>query len=196
MKYECEAFDCAGGLPEHGLLLLRHGPRAGGQFPQAHVPLSQDGEKFVHGVGKRWKSDEKPSRLYSSPLQRCIHTAETLSSSCDWDVEVMESTLLGGHGAFVIDSKALGTQLTKLSEQDGRALFIAHMRGEDVDGMRPVEQGSRMILEALCPKNDFELHIAISHETVIAAVGAYLGGDPSDWPNPMCGIHVRACDAS
>ena len=70
------------------------------------------------------------------------------------------------------------------------------MRGEDVDGMRSVEEGSRMILRGLYPMKNSQLNIAVSHETVIAAVWAYLGGDPSEWPDPMCGIHVRACDAS
>ncbi len=190
MEFSFKLFSPSHQLPDVGLLILRHGPRSGGKFPSEDVPLSPEGAESVRESALKWKNFPGPDGLLSSPLERCRETAEILNTVCDWDREIVESRLLGGHGAFVIDSRALGSQLSMLSDSKGRDLFISHMKGENVAGMRPLAEGSRLILDELYPASNTELVIAISHETIIAAVGAYLGDDPTNWPEPMCGLHV------
>ena len=46
-------------------------------------------------------------------------------------------------------------------------------------------EGSKLILDELYPASKTELVIAISHETIIVTLSAYLGDDPTKWPEPM-----------
>jgi broad specificity phosphatase PhoE len=69
------------------------------------------------------------------------------------------------------------------------------MKGEKIDGMRSLREGSEMILDTLYPSSNNEFTLAVSHETIITALGAYLGGNPHEWPDPLCGIHVTKGDA-
>ena len=196
MEFSFKRFSPSCQLPDVGLLILRHGPRSGGKFPRESEPLSTEGAESVTQLALKWKNSSRPNRLLSSPLERCLETAEILNTVCDWNQRIVESRLLGGHGAFVVDSRALGSQLSRLSDGEGRNLFISHMRGEDVAGMRDLAEGSKLILDELYPASKAELVIAISHETIIAALGAYLGDDPTKWPEPMSGVHVVRKDES
>ena len=195
MDYISESFRSSMKLPKNGLLLLRHGTIMDHVFPRIEEPLSTDGEKLVRRIAEQWNSSESPSSLFSSPLQRCVQTAEILSQRSNWFQTVTQSNLLGGHGAYVTDSKILGSQLSKLSESGRRNLFISHMKGEKIDGMRSLREGSEMILDTLYPSSNNEFTLAVSHETIITALGAYLGGNPHEWPDPLCGIHVTKGDA-
>ena len=190
MEYSFKRFSSSCKLPDVGLLIIRHGPRSGGKFPREGEPLSTEGAESVRQLALKWENSPRPNHLISSPLERCLETAEILNTACGWNQRIVESRLLGGHGAFVVDSRALGSQLSKLSDSEGRNLFISHMRGENVAGMRNLAEGSRLILDELYPASKTELVVAISHETIIAALGAYLGDDPTKWPEPMSGVHV------
>tara|TARA_A100001037_G_scaffold171880_1_gene154429 strand:- start:1916 stop:2599 length:684 start_codon:yes stop_codon:yes gene_type:complete len=195
MDYVSKSFQSSIRLPNNGLLLLRHGPIIDHVFPRIEEPLSTDGEKLVRRIAEQWNSSEPPSSLVSSPLKRCVQTAEILNQQSNWFQTLTQSKLLGGHGAYVIDSKILGSQLSKLSERGRRNLFISHMKGEKVDGMRSLMEGSEKILDTLYPSSNKNFTLAVSHETIIAALGAYLGGNPHEWPDHLCGIHVTKGDA-
>ncbi len=74
------------------LILIRHGlpeKRINDDGSPADPPLSQSGLQQADKMGA-WLKDRKIDRLYSSPMQRAMQTAEPLSAQKDLPIEIHE----------------------------------------------------------------------------------------------------------
>jgi len=74
------------------LILIRHGlpeKRINDDGSPADPPLSQSGLQQADKMGA-WLKDRKIDRLYSSPMQRAMQTAEPLSAQKNLPIEIHE----------------------------------------------------------------------------------------------------------
>ena len=58
------------GFPTEGILMLRHGPRGGGDLPSMDEPLTDDGIEATKCVGRRWVIGW--NRLLFQVRDRCL----------------------------------------------------------------------------------------------------------------------------
>ena len=174
-------------IPDSGILLIRHGPRHGGSFPSHNVLLTNEGRDDCLMFGRRWDSII-PTKIYSSQVQRCVDTGELISIGAKWGVQVEKCPLLGDLGPFVIDQQKLH-EMVEIEHDWG--FLKRHINGENVPGMRDRDKGCEMLITELSSTVDeSDFILAVSHDSIIAAVLAYGGRNPDPWPQPLCGASL------
>mgnify|MGYP001457919984 CR=1 FL=1 len=165
------------GLPTEGILMLRHGPRGGGDLPSMGEPLTDDGIEATKCVGRRWVNRMEPV-VVSSPVERCLHTSQLLVEAAGWDIEILETKILGDPGPFVVDSDLLSSH-----HEDIFVSLEAHIDGASIPGMLDRDAGvERMISELLDLKGTSDVLVACTHDSIIAAVAATYGIKGDHWP--------------
>ena len=114
-----------------------------------------------------------------------MDTGLLIRDAAGWGVEVVEFPLLGNPGPFVIDPESI-IQTTK---KDGNWNFLyRHIEGEEVSGMLHRDVGSRRVITEMGKLvTDKSVLLAISHDSIIAALLAHGGSNPNPWPDPLCG---------
>ena len=158
------------GLPTEGILMLRHGPRGGGDLPSMDEPLTDDGIEAAKCVGRRWMNQTEPI-FVSSPVNRCLHTSQLLAEAAGWDIEILETEILGDPGPFVVDSKLLRSH-----DEDILCSLKAHINGNQIPGMLGRDVGvERMMLERLKLKGSSKALIACTHDRMLSAVSDSYG---------------------
>ncbi len=137
----------------------------------------------------------------SSPIQRCVDTAALMISGADaiseenntHHIEIVEQGLLVEPGSFVLDIKKAAPYFKK----QGALGFINSFVQNALPGMKHPISGVVDVLELIYkthPANDNGLSLAVSHDTIIAAIIAVISGrnqiDQADWPQMMEGLFV------
>jgi broad specificity phosphatase PhoE len=86
------------------ILLIRHGHVEGikperfrGRQP---LPLTERGRAEAQAVAKRVAGSWRPSRIYTSPLGRCIETGAAIAAACGASTEVCEDLTDIDYGAW------------------------------------------------------------------------------------------------
>jgi broad specificity phosphatase PhoE len=90
-------------------LLIRHGDRD--KIPEGsfgnEILLNEKGEsnslKFGEGL-----NGLKLNKILTSPVKRCIQTAELIAKGYGKEIEIIETKALGGPGLHIIDEKIAG----------------------------------------------------------------------------------------
>jgi len=174
------------GLPTQGVLMLRHGPRMGGDLPSMEEPLTDDGIEVTKCVGRRWFNQAEPV-VVSSPVHRCIHTCQLLVEAAGWDVDIIETKILGDPGPFVVDSDLLSSH-----DEDILVSLKAHINGASIPGMLDRDTGvEKMMSELLDLKGTSDVLVACTHDSIIAAVAASYGIKGEHWPFYLEGYFLR-----
>lgn len=77
------------------ILLIRHGHVEGiepGRFRGRHnIPLSEQGLAQAQAVARRIAARWHPAIVYTSPLQRCPHTAREIAARCGAGIETLDA---------------------------------------------------------------------------------------------------------
>jgi len=190
-EYKITRWDVNDKIPKKGILLIRHGPREGGSFPSRTTSLSEDGRLTGLNFGKQWDGPE-PNCIVVSPVPRCCETGELIKKGANWEINVYESNMLGDHGPFVVDLELLEKTMKSSNCKDLMYYLRHHIDGYDVPGMLHRDLGSKKLLSDLTHFNGREgLTLAISHDSIIAAILASDGNDAEPWPEPLCGAVIR-----
>lgn len=79
------------------ILLVRHG-HVEGIKPErfrgrADLPLTEIGQSEAIAVAKRIARLWQPNKIYASPLQRCLATAEAISKACDLEITKLRNLI-------------------------------------------------------------------------------------------------------
>ena len=138
----------------------------------------------------------------SSPIQRCIDTAALMIEGADQvkqsqhnthHIEIVEQGLLVEPGSFVLDIK----QAAPYFKQQGALGFINSFVNNALPGMKHPIHGVADVLELIYnthPQTAQGLSLAVSHDTIIAAIIAVISGHKQiaqeDWPAMMEGLFV------
>lgn len=146
-------------------------------------------------------TDRSIQHCISSPIQRCVDTAALIIQGADSNtsaqnthhIEIVEQGLLVEPGSFVLDIKQAGPYFRK----QGALGFINSFVNNALPGMKHPIPGVVDVLELIYnahPQNQFGLSLAVSHDTILAAIIAVISGHKSisqeDWPKMMEGLFV------
>jgi len=188
MNYTITRWSYGDSIPINGILLIRHGPREGGGNPSHEAELTQEGKRKCREFGYNW-TGQPPSRILVSSVPRCVDTGLLIRDAAGWSVELVEYSLLGNPGPFVIDPESV-IQTTK---DDGNWCFLdRHIAGEYVPGMLHRDVGYRRMISDLGKHvNQGSVLLGTSHDSIIAALLAHGGLNPNPWPEPLCGARVK-----
>lgn len=180
-------------LPDHlpVALLTRHSIREESHgFATYEVPLTPEGVELAQAWGKHLP---RPlSRLYSSPVGRCVATAEAIALGAGVQLEVASCPTLVEPGSYVQDIKQVGGLFFKLGPL---GFANKHLRNE-VRGVLSPQQGALQMLQHLRDGvgEPGTLSVHVTHDTILAAFIYFLRGqrelDQSHWPWMMEGAFL------
>ncbi len=168
-------------------LVLRHGQR-GHVAPDDHgndVPLTRRGAASARRLGAGLASFPLVA-MKTSPLARCVQTAEALIAGAGWNAAPVPDQRLGDPGAFVIEPSLAGP----LFLDPGPAGVVGrHLSNiEPLPGMRPTSDGVALLLDLITPGNGAGpgISVFVTHDVVLATLVGSLYGLNADgfaWPD-------------
>ena len=145
-------------------------------------------------------SQRQIQHCISSPIQRCVDTAALMIEGADsvdigntHKIEIIEQGLLVEPGSFVLDIQKAGPYF----KRQGALGFINSFVNNALPGMKHPISGVVDVLELIYnthPRHSYGLSLAVSHDTIIAAILAVMTGrnevTSEDWPQMMEGLFV------
>lgn len=173
-------------------LVLRHGERdyvEPGDYGN-DVPLTRRGTASARRLGERLASFS-PVAVKTSPLARCVQTAEALVAGASWNAAPASDQRLGDPGAFVTEPGLAGPVFLDLGT---RGVVQRHLSGaEPLPGLRPTSNGVALLLDLITPANVTGpgISIFVTHDVVLATlVGSLyeLNADGFAWPDYLDGL--------
>lgn len=206
-------------LPEQDtsvMLFTRHSIRelvSGQGLAGYDLQLTSEGRElaFVWGEYLSHNSGRLIENCMSSPIQRCVETAELMLAGVypvqnenSPQIEIMPQALLVEPGSFVVDIQTAAPYFRK----QGAVSFINSFVQNALPGMKPPINGVLDVLELLyhshlvqngVQNNQRTLNLAVSHDTILAAFIAVISGhfqvEQKDWPEMMEGLFLWFDDA-
>ena len=178
-------------------VLLRHsvrGPLPRGDAGNA-VPLTREGVRLARRLGA--VLGDRLHTLHTSPLPRCVQTAEALRSGAEVDVPIVSDRLLGDPGVYVVDARRAWSNWGTLGHE---AVVQSLVSGRPaLPGMAdPGPAARRLVRHMLAAAGGRRgLHLFITHDFVITVTVARLLGKPlgrADWPWYLEGAFFRQTD--
>lgn len=168
-----------------------------------NLQLTEQGRDLAEAWGGYLigNTDRVIQHCISSPIQRCVDTAALMIQGADGitlepnthHIEIVEQGLLVEPGSFVLDIKQAGPYFQK----QGALGFINSFVNNALPGMKHPIHGVVDVLELIYnthPTNQYGLSLAVSHDTILAAIIAVISGrnevTQSDWPDMMEGLFV------
>lgn len=187
-------------------LFTRHSIReevAGQGLAGYDLQLTHQGRDLAEAWGSYLISntDRTIQHCISSPIQRCVDTAALMIQGADetavalntHNINIIEQGLLVEPGSFVLDIKQAGPYF----REQGALGFINSFVNNALPGMKHPIRGVVDVLELIYkthPNNQYGLSLAVSHDTIIAAIVAVIAGRSKitreDWPKMMEGLFV------
>lgn len=163
-------------------------------FADYRLPLTEEGIRIAEEWGM--ELGRPIEAFWSSPVERCVHTAEALRRGgarvglVEDDIEVRTTRQLVEPGCFVQDIGAVGPAFLRM----GAVGFINHHLRESMDGLLTPLEGRDRLLEYLRGREPSpgSLSVHVTHDTILIAFLAALSGmqeirEP-DWPWMMEGL--------
>ncbi len=167
-------------------LLIRHAERhsiAGHGFG-LDVELTDAGRAAARVLGADLSAMPwNPVRV--SPLLRCRQTAVELWVGCGRSTAEAEGSVISDPllaAAYVDDPEAVQRSFAATRPED---VILAHLRGETIDGLRSIAEGSELLLAGLLPHLEpSTLTIFVTHDALVLPLQCHYGSrKPSaeDW---------------
>ena len=187
-------------LPDNKRLILftRHSlrERSGGNgFAGYQLPLTVKGRVLAKSWGQ-WLSSHLPYSLdvdsLSSPIGRCIDTAQLMQEGAGLQRPITEQPLLVEPGSLVTEPELASVVFKEI----GVLNFINRFLQGNLEGTKNTYQGGLDILSLFYqyqPKPG-QLMLAVSHDTLLSAFLAVMLDVPeidwNDWPKMMEGVFL------
>ena len=191
MKAESAATLLSQGRPippqSDAALLLRHAQR------ETIPPNSfgADTQLTTHGVNSaerlgRLLSARQPGLVASSPVRRCLDTAQAISRGAGWPAAITPDWRLGNPGPFVAQPKLAGPLFlqTAIPQLVRRQLLNAH----PPPGMRTIAEGAQILLDFISGQLDSNgrVNLYVTHDAILAPLIGWLFHLPvyrEGWPD-------------
>lgn len=189
-------------------LLLRHSVRD--EIPPGEtgneVPITKAGKDIALKLGQ--KLGARLKSLHSSPLSRCVQTAEALRLGAGVDARIAESRLLGGPGGYVLDGHLAWSNWETLGHEGVMRHLVAEKKA--LPGMAQPDEAARFLVQSMLSSADGApgIHVFVTHDILVTATVARLQGvrhEPADWPlflegalfwRSKLGVHVVYRDSA
>ncbi len=163
---------------ERGALVIRHGPRFGGDVALDSDGLTDAGKEAALNLGKRLPAHME-IRFFSSPIGRCIDTAKMIAEGAGIDAEITISRMLAKPGPYPIDE----AQVEKYCQDETLHRFmIDWVEGRVPDAaIGPLPDGAELLVSHVLGhlrEKDRGLDIHVGHDIFLTPVPIrYLGYD-------------------
>ncbi len=148
-------------------LLIRHGDRdkiLKGTFGD-NVLLNDIGINNSIEFGKSL-SQMKINRILTSPIGRCVQTAEYIKTGYNRDVEIVETLALGAPGLHISDAKLAGEYYLKFGIDKIYKMFL---EGVKIPGVPTDNEFNRLMSDFLITNTyDNGITIFVTHDILIA----------------------------
>jgi len=166
-------------------VLLRHSVR--NRIPAGEVgndvPITDDGERLATKLGEMIGS--RLRSLRTSPVLRCVQTAQCLNHGAGTNYVIRHDELLGEPGVYVTDGKIAWSNW----EQLGHEGVMEHLAtsSDVLPGMASPDAAARRLVRHTLDVMGAEpgLHVFVTHDLVILATVARLLARPlprDEWP--------------
>lgn len=149
-------------------LLLRHSIReefAAGDLGN-NIPITVDGKNLAFELGRYL--GKRLRTLHSSPLLRCIQTAEALREGAGVDADIPGNRLLGDPGVFVVNAALAWGNWEALGNEG----VMRHLATEDyaLPGMADPEKASQKLVRYMLSSMSGVpgIHIFVTHDVILA----------------------------
>ena len=172
------------GLPV--ALVLRHAEReeiTPGAFGN-DVSLTRHGRNSARRLGMGL-SPRTAGVVKSSPLPRCMQTADAVIAAAGWKTGAVPAQLLGDPGPFVAEPELAG----RLFLDIGTEAVVRRQLEDDQPprGMRSTSSGVNLLLQELAatPNGPANASVFVTHDAVLAVLAGHLYALPVDgfhWP--------------
>jgi broad specificity phosphatase PhoE len=113
------------------------------------------------------------NRCASSPVHRCVQTAELIAHGNQFRGKVDTSPCLGGSELFNDDEEALMATFDTLTIEE---IIDMQLEGEKVPGMRAMEEALRIFLGHVLSEKDKDFEVFVSHDLFVCQAVHYLTG--------------------
>ena len=107
----------------------------------------------------------------SSPVRRCIQTAELIAAGNRFHGSVDTSPSLGGSSLFIDDDEALEHTLDTCTIEE---IIGRQLEGRKVPGMRDLEEGLRVFMGRVLSDRSREFEVFVSHDLFVCPAVHYL----------------------
>ena len=174
-------------------LLLRHAERD--EIPKGsfgnEVLLNEQGKQNAHRFGESL-AEMKVNKIYTSPIERCIQTAEFITKGYGSSLEIIETTALGAPGLHITDEKVVGNFYLEYGLDEMYNRFI---QGKEIPGMPNVDELNYRIttfIKAHTTHNGRTLFI--THDMLIAFYHFSINRKiytKENWVNYMTGLTFK-----
>ena len=173
-------------------LVLRHAEREAipaGSYGN-DVPLTPCGVASARRLGAGLAS-YRPAAVLTSPVSRCVQTADGIIAGAGWDAAPLHERLLGGPGAFVVEPERFGPLFLEIG---ARGIVERQLSdAEPPPGMRPANAGAQLLLDLATPWPETRggLRLFVTHDIILATlVGSIYGLRVEEfaWPDYLDGL--------
>lgn len=151
------------------ILLIRHAEKS----LTGNQDLTMTGLTDAYLYGQKLKNQGVHfDEIISSPIKRCLQTAEEIIKGLDVNLSIEQSQLLGDPGIFVIDDKKAITVFNELTVQE----VINHqLQKKSLSGFLPIDKACQPLIKEIKKKiNTNKSILYISHDAIIDPFVAYL----------------------
>ncbi len=159
-------------------LLLRHSVRD--RLPPGdagnELPITDIGRRLARELGG--VLGERLRTLHTSPLVRCVQTAEALHEGAAAKCAIATDRLLGDPGVYVIDGDRAWSNWERLGHEGVMRHLVAD--SEPLPGMaRPDEAARSLVHHMLEIAAELEgIHVFVTHDSLVTATAARLLAEP------------------
>ncbi len=119
-------------------LLLRHADRDDipkGSFGN-EILLNEKGKQNAQNFGEKL-AEGKINRIFTSPVGRCVQTAEFITKGYGRSIEIIETTALGAPGLHISDEKIAGEFFLQYGFDE---MYKRFMRDEKIPGIPTITE--------------------------------------------------------
>lgn len=171
--------------PEQSVaVLLRHAEREAipAGSPGNEVPLTAAGMAAARALGRLMGS--RLRTLHSSPVLRCMQTAEAMRAGAAADLAIVPDKHLGDPGVYVLDPHLAWVNWQRLGH-DG---VMRHLSSsvKALPGMaRPDHAASTLAAHLRSIASEPGLHVFVTHDLLLKATASQLSALPTEddkWP--------------
>jgi broad specificity phosphatase PhoE len=171
-------------------LLLRHADRDA--IPQGsfgnEILLNEKGKLNAQHFGENL-TGKKINSIFTSPVKRCVQTAEFLTKGYGRSIEIIETTALGEPGLHILDEKIAGDFFLRYGFDEMYKRFI---QGKEIPGIPNVNELNKRITNFITENTTANgTTIFITHDMLIAFYHFSLNKKvytKDNWINYMTGL--------
>lgn len=174
-------------------LLLRHADRddiPNGSFGN-EILLNEKGKQNAQTFGEKL-AERKINRIFTSPVGRCIQTAECITKGYGSSIEIIETTSLGAPGLHITNEKIAGEYFLQHGFDE---MYKRFMQGETIPGIPNINELNHRITNFIKENsNENGTTIFITHDMLIAFYHFSINRKvytKDNWINYMTGLTFK-----